>query len=634
MKLIFHSIELENLGSFGKSQTLKLDRPPGLYYLRGDNKENPRLGGNGCGKTTIWRALCWVLFAKTPNGLRTPDLEPWNGAKGVLGAVTLTSDEFNCTVVRTSKPNKLFINDSEATQTEVDKLIGMSIEMMINTIILPQGAELFLDLKPTGKLQLLTDALTLDRWENRSKTASKATEELVNEQHELEGELLAMDRNLTQTKALREAAKQRAAEWEQFRQERMAAQTANRGELEAQLVPLQNKLGAAQLAKDSAGTELKALYLDLDTARDNLQEATTKVTQSEWERRQLIQDYDKVQGELKGLAKAKTCPTCGQTIKVADLAKHKAELAVELSDLNEKIESSQADEFKLTAELLQKDLHKKQEYARTFEAKEEAADTTIAVYLPQVVEVQAQIKALSTGMLERTAEENPHTDQSFKLRRAVTTIEQDMETCAAKIETTIKEVECTGFWVKGFKDVQLYILEEVLKEVEVVCNAMLPDVGLDGWEMLFAIERETQSGTTQRGINVLINSPEWNGAHGLGTDRTAVHSSKEGARPKAVPFSAFSGGEGQRLRIVAALSLSEVLLAYAGVTTNIEVLDEPTTHLSAEGTDDMCTFLANRAKQLGIQCWWTDHAVIESVHFAKTITVVRDAKGSHIEEAA
>ena len=171
-------------------------------------------------------------------------------------------------------------------------------------------------------------------------------------------------------------------------------------------------------------------------------------------------------------------------------------------------------------------------------------------------------------------------------------------------------MERTRFWVKGFKDVRLYVIEEVLAELELTTNAALEEVGLVGWKVEYSIEKETKSGTIQRGLNVIIHSP---------------------ATKTPVRWECWSGGEGQRLRIVGALALSQVLLNYAGIETNLEVLDEPTQHLSAEGVRDCCDFLAARAKQLGRQCWYVDHQSVESTRFASVVTVVKDKRGARIE---
>jgi archaellum component FlaC len=246
---------------------------------------------------------------------------------------------------------------------------------------------------------------------------------------------------------------------------------------------------------------------------------------------------------------------------------------------------------------------------RAFEDKEANVQSAINRFLPEVTELKTKLTMLKDQTKIQANEANPFTEQVQKLRRQVTQVEVEISTKQDEQAKVAKDLELTKFWVKGFKDVQLFVIEEVLAEIEVACNAMLPDVGLDGWEMRFAVERETASGTTQRGLNVTVLSPY---------------------NSKPVEWECWGGGVGQRQRIIATLALSEVLLAAAGIETNMEVLDEPTKHLSTEGTQDLCDFLAERAATLGRATWWVDHQVVESSRFAGVVTVVRGKEGSYI----
>jgi DNA repair exonuclease SbcCD ATPase subunit len=177
------------------------------------------------------------------------------------------------------------------------------------------------------------------------------------------------------------------------------------------------------------------------------------------------------------------------------------------------------------------------------------------------------------------------------------------------LEILTRAMERTKFWVKGFKDIRLLVIEEVLQELELTSNAMLAEVGLVDWRISYVIERETKAGTTSRGLNVSILSPK----------------SRD-----AVKWESWSGGEGQRLRMVGALALSEVLLDHVGIQPDFEVLDEPTQHLSAEGVRDLCDFLAVRAEQLERRTFYIDHMAVESAQFSSTTTIEKDADGSHI----
>ena len=97
-----------------------------------------------------------------------------------------------------------------------------------------------------------------------------------------------------------------------------------------------------------------------------------------------------------------------------------------------------------------------------------------------------------------------------------------------------------------------------------------------------------------------------------------------------VRWGSWSGGERQRLKLIGTLALSDVLLAKAGVQTNLEILDEPSMYFSSEGVEQLNAFLADRAKQLGKCIYYVDHGAADSAHFSNVITIVKDKDGSYI----
>jgi DNA repair exonuclease SbcCD ATPase subunit len=140
-----------------------------------------------------------------------------------------------------------------------------------------------------------------------------------------------------------------------------------------------------------------------------------------------------------------------------------------------------------------------------------------------------------------------------------------------------------------------------------VTNAALADVGLMDWQVKYGIEKETKSGTIQRGLNVTILSPN---------NRVPVR------------WESWSGGEMQRLRIIGALALSDVLLGHAGINCGLEIIDEPSQHLSGDGVRDLCDYLAERAQGLGKQTFLVDHVAIQSSRFSSVINVTKERTGT------
>ena len=116
------------------------------------------------------------------------------------------------------------------------------------------------------------------------------------------------------------------------------------------------------------------------------------------------------------------------------------------------------------------------------------------------------------GELRRARqEENPFIGQIKDLRERKWAAEANLATVNEELSKASLKAECYGVWIKGFKDIKLQLVEEILYEFEVVTNSMLDEVGLGGWRVRYDIEKETKSGNTKRAFNVEIQSPESKG---------------------------------------------------------------------------------------------------------------------------
>jgi len=145
-----------------------------------------------------------------------------------------------------------------------------------------------------------------------------------------------------------------------------------------------------------------------------------------------------------------------------------------------------------------------------------------------------------------------------------------------------------------------------LQELELAANVMLEQMGLIGWQLKYATEKETKKGSITRGLNVTVLSPR---------------------NDRAVKWECWSGGARQRLRLIGALALSEVLLARVGLEPSLEILDEQCANLSIEGIEDLVDYLHDRAAQLDRVIYLIEHHTVASSKFASTINVVKTTKG-------
>jgi DNA repair exonuclease SbcCD ATPase subunit len=126
--LAFESVTLTNFKAFLGEHTFVLAREPGLYYVAGVNKVDPELGANGVGKSTIWDAVSWCLWARTIRDVRPADaVAPWGKKLSTVVALRFTRRGKRQTLVRQRRPNSLTLLTStksvEVAQEQVAELL-------------------------------------------------------------------------------------------------------------------------------------------------------------------------------------------------------------------------------------------------------------------------------------------------------------------------------------------------------------------------------------------------------------------------------------------------------------------------------------------------------------------------------
>jgi DNA repair exonuclease SbcCD ATPase subunit len=616
VRVRFDEIKITDFKSFDGSHSFIIDEyGRGLHFIRGRNKRYQRLGANGVGKSSIWDALCWCLYGQTPARLRNPDVEPWEAKKGVKTRVVVfvSIDGKEHKVLRGIKPNRVEIDGKTVDTDEPGRLIGMGFEVFTNAVILGQGRPLFFDLQPKDKMDLFSDALALERWEDRASFAGDRVKLLSRDVTHLEGELAGFERTVKELGALRDDTKAKRDQWDEEQQERIKDEQSRRKNLQRDLDRAEKLHGDATLKNENAEVNLRGLFADIRTAEKELSEADAELAKFEERSRSLTTQIDDARGAVKDAAKAKKCPACGTVLRKASREEHIAELAAKLKGL---LDEGRVIEKQFNTAL--KDAEKKRKTAkRLFDTskdyQKQADDSRSAMELqaPEIARIKAELSGSRSKTKTDEAATNPHDETLRVVGKKLKTAQTNSDNARDDIAAIERKLSRTKFWTKAFKDVRLFVLEELLQELEIVTNSMLDEAGLVNWRVSYLMEKETKRGNVSHGLSIYIASPSSKGK---------------------VKWESWSGGEAQRLRIVGALALSEVLLAHANARTNIEVLDEPTQHLSSEGVDDLIDYLSDRARSQNKSIFYVDHVAVESSKFTTTTIVERDDQGSYIKE--
>lgn len=582
-----HAVELSSLGF-------------GVHYVRGRNKVDA-LGSNGAGKSTLWDAFMWALTGRTVRGLRGVDVRTWDGDRDAMCRVDFDIDSTSHWVRRSTVKNGLWLDGKLCSQEEIDRLIGLSIVNIPHTIILGQKQELFYDLKPQHKLEVLSETLQLDRWEARSKNARDKAKQYESD-HDA-GLLLIANHEIflnAERKAL-EQAKTQVSDWERKR----AKGDSKREDEQATLVKALTKATAEQgpldLAYDGAETELRAARKDLMKKSAERSKLVDHVGVQKVKAANRKREYE----DLKEMAESDICPTCNQPI--ANHKQHAHDAKLKLKDAKRR--AALASDYVIVAEtqveLFDKVMERVRKSIVTFGEKSDEAKDGLDRLTARIADIKQQIAVLKAQTREH--EENPYSALVTNCRKQIKIIKQHIDDEQVLVAKYARQAIRAKYWVDGFKQIRLYLLQETLEELQEVTQNMLPEFGLTGWIVEYAIERDTKAGGVSTGLTVTILKP---------------------GMSKGVRWEAWSGGEGQRLLIVGAMALSEVLLRRAGIECDLLVLDEPTRHMSKEGIAETVDYLIERGRDA--QIFYCDHAAMESNRFASVITITKDQEGARI----
>jgi len=579
--LVFKTLSIHDFKNFNGTHKLELARKPGLYHILGRNLVNPELGANGVGKSSIWDALFWNLFGKTiRDGKPGAAIEPRNGNNKTNITLEFERGGHEYTLERERNPNTMHLydigppHDSERglVQEDVPPLLGMSAETFRRTVILGQFGTLFLDLRPDMQAQMFSEALDLDIWLAASTRASIAAKTAATSASTFLDESNSLKAVISELSAQIKDAQQRAdaftdstvEEMEQLTTQLSALQKRNKRLGEIGNEPPMPKYGNKRMAE----------LLDL------LREEPDK-----------LEDALFVAGR-KASADEQHCSKCKQPLPNTKLA---AQLKA-IRQASQERETAWREEMKqIDEERRKRNLeYQKQRDAwwlRAREADEAARDEA----------------ALHKKIQELDRSENEAETQRLRLKKRRKVQRERLEEIAGELEEANTLVGVAEFWTKAFKEIRLGIIDDALVELEIAVNRHAEALGLQGWRIAFETERESKAGNVSYAFNVLIYPP---------------------GESKSVKWESYSGGESQRWQLAVAFGLSEVLLSRAGISSNIEVLDEPTRGLSPEGIGDLLSMLRDRAIELGRAVYVVDHHALDRGAFDGMLLVTKKRRGS------
>jgi DNA repair exonuclease SbcCD ATPase subunit len=273
--------------------------------------------------------------------------------------------------------------------------------------------------------------------------------------------------------------------------------------------------------------------------------------------------------------------------------KWKSKLQSELSDAEKKLQTLVEELNVLETE--QKSANKE---------RDEFADMIANLEL-KVQVIERKIASLSS---EEDQKENPYKKSVARLKKELADTRAERAELRTDYDATKTIQNRYQYWVKGFRDLRLWVLDSTLAELEMRINNSLVQLGLPRWSVHLAVERENKSGGVTRGFQVDVQSPE----------------SLPGS-----PWKGFGGGVSQRLRIAAEAGLGHLITDRKGKEIGVEFFDEPDQHLSHQGIQDLMGHLQARSQEENKQIWVVTHRAID-YPFDGEMLIRKDENGSAI----
>lgn len=610
------TITLENFKTFHGQHVFDFpEKQDGFFHLAGRNLLEPDLGANGVGKSTLWDALCWVLFGKSARGLKGKHLASWGEHEWYRVRLDFEKDGEEHSLYRSYAPSTIQLNDKEVSQEGLEDFLGLNHALFLSTVLLGQFNKFFFDISPQEKLNLFTTVLGLDFWSQASEIASKKLSSFKDQVVEMEGNLRELDGKLSELREARSRIKTQFLVYNEQRETRLQELRRLLKGVEEQKVHRDKvvkfyaaKLQAAKAAKEESEGVVYEAEARITKQKEEIRDQKIKLQALETEGETLKK---RTEGLVRLSGQDASCPYCQQAIPTAHANSILTKWNADLHGIFNKRDLQRL-KVKEEAEKLSKLELEKAKQVRLLSGVIEGLEKRGAEF-DKVSRLLNETNQKRAGLLEKIQDlkgnQNPYGEELTRVRASIST--QSAKHEALKLEIHKKEVEVRslGFWPQGFKELRLWLTEVALQEFELEVNSSLVELGLAEWRVKFSLERETQAGTISRGFRVEIMSP---------------------LSPEGVPWESWSGGETQRLRIAGAIGLSNLIRARCGLTLPFEIWDEPTAHLSVEGIDDLLEFFYNRARRESKQVWLVEHKALSSGKFDQTFVVVKRKQGSRI----
>lgn len=309
----FKNIAIENFKSIGKAE-VNLERC-GIVKVLGVNNYESNVNSNGSGKSSIFSALFWGLYGKTPEGILDVANRYTTGICQVQ--IALSTDDGNYEVIRSlnksSHKCEVILNGNNVTcrnRTDTDKyirdvVVKMSPDIFLTLVYLSQGF--------SSRLSLLTPSARKERLETLVNTVDKISEfsnrlqQLqLNNSNELRQHTSECDKLRGKSDSFSDMIKSCENELSEYKAQ------SNEFVFEGRTYTPEDR-PKLQLAMTRSGEVITSLTDEASKHQSDLNVARNKSTQMQNDLQRCEATILDIDNKLSAISKG-VCPTCGQNI--------------------------------------------------------------------------------------------------------------------------------------------------------------------------------------------------------------------------------------------------------------------------------------------------------------------------------
>lgn len=552
----------------------------GYILVNGEN-QNPEdsANSNGCGKSTIFNAIAWVLTGKTVSGSKDVSNIYLNGETFVELEFDLDDDE--CVVKRTKNPSNLKIiingeNKSGKGIRDSEKLLNefmpeISDELINSVIILGQGLpQRFTNNTPSGRKEVLetlskSDFMIEDLKNKLSIRKQKLEQSLRTCQDEELKNNTSIDMLNQQLIGAKEELKSLPSKNELI--SKITINSLKINECETQKKKVENEYNILNDKKNKLNNDILVIEKEKEQALSNAElEDVSDLHELIFETEVEIKSKQIEINKLDSVVDV--CPTCGQ--KLPDVHKiDTAPLKEELENLKHDLETYEDSYETITKEnekivsdieneYTSKSLELIVESENIQRQLNDLSHVLVNDYVEKLDELKKQLSEAETYMTIRKNKEQELKSNIKNIEDKIVELNQKNIVISNKTDKLNKQLEVNSKMTTIVKrDFRGYLLKNVIDFISIRCKYYS--------NQIFGTDK----------LDFKLN----------GNNISITYDEKE--------YELLSGGEKQKVDVILQFSIRDMLCSYLNFSSNILVLDEITDSLDEIGAQKVFNLISN-----------------------------------------